>query len=65
MNNQQILKDKNGNELGVFIPMAEYNEIISKLEELEDIKDFDKAKSSNEATISLREAIKLRKNKNA
>jgi hypothetical protein len=58
---KQILKDKNGNELGVFIPMAEYQEIISKLEELEDIKDFDKVKSSNEETIPLREAIDPKK----
>ena len=34
---------------------------MKELEELDDIKAYDKAKKRNEKTIPLREAIKLRK----
>lgn len=61
---QQILKDNNGNNVGVFVPFEEYQKILDKLEELEDIRDFDKAKIKNEDTIPLREARKLRMQKN-
>lgn len=61
---QQILKDNNGNNVGVFVPFEEYQKILDKLEELQDIRDFDKAKIKNEDTIPLREARKLRMQKN-
>ena len=37
--------------------------MMEELEELEDIKAFDKAKKRNEKTIPLREAIQSRKKK--
>ena len=61
---QQILKDNNGNNIGVFLPISDYEKILDQLEELEDIKDFDEARAKKEETIPLREAIKLRKQKN-
>jgi len=57
----QILKDANGNDIGVFIPMKDFDEIREMLEELEDIRDFEIAKALDEETIPLREAIKHRK----
>nr|NQU92116.1 hypothetical protein [Bacteroidota bacterium] len=61
---EQILKDNNGNELGVFLPISDYEKMLQQIEELEDIKDFDEARAKNEETILLKEAIKLRKRKN-
>ncbi|MBC8487732.1 MAG: hypothetical protein H8D45_17015 [Bacteroidetes bacterium] len=61
---QQYLKDNNGKNVGIFLTIKEYEMILEKLEELEDIKDYDEAKVKNEPTIPLREAIKIRKQKN-
>ena len=61
---QQILKDNNGNNIGVFMPYEDYEKIMDQLEELEDIRDFDAAKIKNEEIIPLKEAMKLRKQKN-
>jgi hypothetical protein len=64
MIHQQVLKDNQGNNIGVFLPMSDYEKILDQLEELEDIKAYDDTKKRNEETIPLREAIKLRKQKN-
>lgn len=61
---QQVLKDNQGNNIGVFLPMSDYEKILDQLEELEDIKAYDDSKKRNEETIPLREAIKLRKQNN-
>jgi len=61
---QQILRDNNGNNIGVFMPFEDYEKIMDQLEELEDIRDFDAAKIKNEEIIPLKEAMKLRKQKN-
>jgi len=61
---KQILKDDEGNKIGVFIPIEEYEKILDQLEELEDIKAFDDYASHKEETIPLREAIKKRKRGN-
>ena len=64
---QQFLTDNQGEKIGVFLPIDEFNkmrEALDRLEELEDIKAYDEAKAKNEPTIPLREAIKLRKQKN-
>jgi hypothetical protein len=61
---QQILKDNNGNNIGVFLPFEDYQKIMEQLEEFEDIRDFDAAIVKNEETIPLKEAMKLRKQRN-
>jgi len=61
---QQILRDNNGNNIGVFMPFEDYEKIMDQLEELEDIRDFDAAIVKNEEIIPLKEAMKLRKQKN-
>jgi hypothetical protein len=61
---QQILRDNNGNNIGVFMPFEDYQKIMDQLEELEDIRDFDAAIVKNEEIIPLKEAVKLRKHKN-
>ena len=60
----QIIRDADGNDIGVFLPKKEYDEIMDMLEELEDIRDFEIAKALDEETIPLKEAIKLRRAQN-
>ena len=57
----QILKDINGNEIGVFLPMDEYERIMEVLEDIEDIKLYDKAKEEDDGVrISLEEYLNNR-----
>jgi len=58
---EQILKDKNGNSIGVFLPMADYEallKIIRDFEDLQDVKDFDAVKASDEEIIPVEQAFK-------
>jgi PHD/YefM family antitoxin component YafN of YafNO toxin-antitoxin module len=57
----QFLIDAKGKKTGVFLSMKDYKKLMEELEELDDIKAYDKAKKKNEKTISLRDAIRLRK----
>ena len=59
----QTIKDAQGKSIGVFLLISEYERIMDKIEELEDIKDYDFAKEKNEEKVLLRDAIKIRKNK--
>ena len=43
---KQILKDTDGNDIGVFMPMQDYKAIMKMLEDMEDVRDFDAAKES-------------------
>jgi sulfopyruvate decarboxylase TPP-binding subunit len=63
MYKENYLVDDSGKRIAVMLPIKEYNKMLDAIEELEDIKAYDLAK--NEETIPLREAIKLRKQKNA
>ena len=55
----QVITDSNGNKLGVFLPIDEYEKIIKELEELEDIRLYDQSKASNENSYPLEKAIKM------
>lgn len=57
----QFLTDAKGKKTGVLLSMKDYKKIMEDIEELDDIKSYDKVKKRNEKTIPLREAIKLRK----
>ncbi len=57
----QFLTDAKGKKTGVILSMKDYKKIMEDIEELDDIKSYDKVKKRNEKTIPLREAIKLRK----
>jgi PHD/YefM family antitoxin component YafN of YafNO toxin-antitoxin module len=64
---EQIITDKNGNAVAVQIPVNQYKKIKEMLEELEDIKAFDKALSRKQQFLPFDEAVKRikvkRKNK--
>ena len=65
MYKENFVVDNSGKRIAVMLSIKEYDKIREELEELEDIRSYDMAKAKNEPVISLKEAIKLRKqNKN-
>lgn len=65
--NPQYIIDKKGNRISVVISVTEFETIMDELEELEDIRLFDDAKSVNESSIPIDKAFEMieekRKNK--
>jgi len=63
----QFITDDKGKKLAVILPIKDYNEMIEELEELEDIKLYDKAKKDKDEALPIDEAFELieqkRKNK--
>lgn len=59
----QFVTDIKGKKRGVFLSMKDYKKLMEEVEELADIKAYDKAKKRKEKTIPLRDAIRLRKEK--
>lgn len=55
----QYITDHTGKKLSVVLPVKEFKTIMDELEELEDIRLYDEAKASNEASIPIDEAFKL------
>jgi PHD/YefM family antitoxin component YafN of YafNO toxin-antitoxin module len=54
----QYITDTAGKKM-VVLPAKEFDTIIEELEELEDIKLYDKAKASKESSIPIDEAFKI------
>ena len=54
----QYITDTRGRKLSVILPIRDYNEIMEKLEELEDLKAYDEAVSRNEKAIPAEQAFK-------
>ena len=65
--NPKYITDRNGRKMSVVLPIKEFKTIMEELEELEDIKLYDKAKESKEPSIQIDKAFKMieakRKNK--
>lgn len=55
----QFLTDMKGRKISVVLPMKDFKAIMEELEELEDIRLYDKAKKSNEPSIGIDEAFKM------
>jgi PHD/YefM family antitoxin component YafN of YafNO toxin-antitoxin module len=55
--NPQYIKDTTGRKL-VILSQKEFERLLEELEELEDIKLYDKAKKSNETSIPIDDAFK-------
>lgn len=61
----QFIKDSNGKKTLVVLSLEEFETIIEKLEELEDIKLYDEAKNEDDGKrILFSEYLKNRKSKN-
>ncbi len=54
----QFVIDDHGNKVSVILPIKEYNKMVDELEELEDIKCYDKAKEGKQEYIDARQAFK-------
>ncbi|WP_297056669.1 hypothetical protein [Thermosulfurimonas sp.] len=50
--------DEKGNKKAVILPIEVYQEILEKLEELEEIRAYDEAKASGDEVIPFEVAIK-------
>lgn len=59
----QFVTDDTGKKVAVILSIKEYEKMLDELEELEDIKLYDEAKGSKEASIPLKQYMKQRKRK--
>ena len=56
----QFLTDKKGNRTAVLLPIKQYNKLLEKLEDLEDVRLYDEAKKNDDGVrISIDEAFKI------
>jgi len=60
---KQFITDKKGKQISVIIPMKDYYFILEELEELEDIRLFDKAKKKKQSFVNAGDAFKAIENK--
>ncbi len=56
--NPQFITDKNGKKLFVVFSMKEYNRLLEEIEEIDDVKLYDEAKSRKNEFIPIDEAFK-------
>ncbi len=61
MTHTQYIVDGNGKRVSVVLPVKEYESMLDKLEELEDIRVYDEVKAKNEKSILLEDYIMSRK----
>jgi hypothetical protein len=59
----QYITDIDGKKVSVVIPLAEYEQILEELDELDDIKLFDKAKAENDPGMVFDDYVKQRRAK--
>jgi len=56
--NESFVTDAKGKKIAVLLPIKEYEKILEELEDLEDIKAYDKAMSRKQEFIPLNQALK-------
>jgi hypothetical protein len=60
----QFLTDKKGNRTAVLLPIKQYNKLLEKLEDLEDVRLYDEAKREDDGyRISFEDYLKTRERK--
>lgn len=56
----QFITDDKGNRTAVLLPIKQYNKLLEKLEDLEDVKLYDEAKKNDDGfRISIDDAFKI------
>jgi hypothetical protein len=55
---EQFVVDESGNKTAVLLAIERYSELIEAQEELESIRAYDEAKSSNDVAIPFEQAVK-------
>lgn len=58
---EQYIEDIRGKKLAIILPIDEYERMLAKLEELEDIRLYDEVKAKNEVSDSFEEYLTKRK----
>jgi len=54
----QDITDTTGKKMGVILPIRDYEKMMEELEELEDIKAYDRAKTRKSEPIPFEQALK-------
>jgi hypothetical protein len=54
---EHYLVDADGNRIGVFLDIAEYQKLLAELEELESIRAYDAARASGDEVIPFEQAV--------
>jgi hypothetical protein len=54
---EQYVTDHEGNRIGVFLDLKQYQQILEDLEEFDDIRAYDAAKASGDEAIPLAQAV--------
>lgn len=54
---EKYVVDEKGRRVGIMLDIKEYSKILEALEELESIREYDKAKASKEKPISFSRAV--------
>jgi hypothetical protein len=57
------ITDDKGKKISAVLPIKQYQQLLEELEELEDIRAYDKVKAKKEKPILLRDAIQQRSKK--
>lgn len=57
--NPKYITDQAGNKISVVISVKEFEAMVEKIEELEDIKLYDQVKNSDEPSLPIDEAFEL------
>lgn len=55
---ENFVTDAKGNKVAVLLPIKAYHKILEELEELEEVKAYDKAISRKQTFIPLHQALK-------
>jgi len=55
---EQFIVDESGNKTAVLLAIEHYSELLEAQEELESIRAYDEAKSSNDEAIPFAQAVK-------
>ena len=55
---EKYVVDGNGQRVAVMLDIAEYEEILRELEELESVRAFDAAKAAQDKAVPLEKALK-------
>ena len=56
--NKTYVVDEKGHRVGVLLDMDEYRSLLEDLEELESIRAFDAAKTSNDEAVPFEQAVR-------
>ena len=59
----QYITDENGEKISIILPVSEYERIIQELEDIDDVRIYDKVKNAKEPSMPFEDYLKQRKSK--